>query len=585
MEKISSILSKLRNSRGYFVKTLRIAVFGIRNNLVLAGILLFSYCVIAPVFSIFLMDSWSGEGGHIVNQGLGTFCMLAVCLTGMLVPGTLFNFVHHRRDSDFYNAMPVKRSQYFIGYGISGFLLFFVPYLLMCIIHAAIGSTFGAAASAFLWFWQFVGVYVIVYSAMVFSMMFSGSLLSSLATFGLLNSFVFVLLYCSIHMSWSALDTYAYEQLLAPYYLIFMPVGSSAVAAIDDYSWIMPIQLVLAVIELVLAYLMYKHRRGETTMAVAFPKTRYILQYGVMFVITLFTFQLFNYNYGWRDNTSTAVIMSAIVTIVTFIVMNMVLEQNFRAAFHRIRHLFIFSAGFIAVVCVISAIVSALPAHIIPIRADALRVTVTYYDLVDYEPKNDDSDPEYEDYSYVRFEDYQGETRYFGQSDYDRFIVTDKAQVDSIMSWINGRINDVGYGYFQDTEDASWLDGFYMVDIQVLSLKWGTELKEGMTTDQARGVISQNFSVYFTNVDKEDVDYLFDCRAYTEKSGTYALYGGFWQIKYDQNVDGYKYGNGAYDYDDWREYAESYYGGYHYSEYDEGTVAEATTFAETEVID
>ena len=601
MENVINItLDKLKNSRGYLMKTLRIAVFGIRNNLVLAGILMFSYCVIAPVFSFVLMDSWSGEGGNIVNQGLGVFSIVGVCITGILVPGTLFNFVHHRRDSDFYNAMPVRRGQYFIGYGISGFVLFFVPYLLMCVIHALIGSTFGAGSSAFLWFWHFVAVYIIVYSSMVFAMMFSGSLLSALITFALMNSFMFVLLYCSIHMGWRDLDTNAYDQLIMPYYLVFMPVSSAAVASVNGYfDWIMIVQLVIAAMELALSYLMYKLRRGETTMAVAFPKTRYILQYSVMFVITWFTYTLFINASSWRgDGTVTAAATTAIVGIATFVIMNMVLEQSFRAAFHRIRHLFIFTALFIAAAVAISVTVSALPRHIIPMRADALRVMVTYHEPVkmpaDYDPETDDSD--YDGRPYSEVFDYQGGMSYFLRTDHEEFIVTDRAQVDYMVDWMYEHIDNYSRYSPYANDSLSYENGYYEVHVRLLALKPGTKLVEGTTTYKAYEQTTWNFDEYFYFISPEDVEYFREnCRAYTEKSGRYALYGNLWQIEYDYNVDDYKYGNGVYDYDDWRDYANQYYygttspsGGHYFNFDDSGTeqteMPEETTMESTQAV-
>lgn len=499
------------NAVEYARKIFKIAVFGVKNNLVLAGILLIGYCVIAPaVFITATIDR--SVSVDAVETLMGIYSIIAAYVGGLLIPAVMFAYVQKRRDRDFYHSMPVRRGQYFIGYFFSGFVMFAVPYLLMCIVMGLLTAFQGGVT--FEYIIQTLALYIVIYSTVTFSVMFSGSFLSSIVTMLFLNAFPFVAIYCSL-LTVGTIDMEAYMTLLLPYIYIFTPLaGGYGVydSFMGQYGWLLWVQLGLAVVELVLAFLMYKYRKGETTMAVAFPKTRYILQYGAMFVVAMFSVFFFGALFYSMGSISTEVVVwTSILVFATFVFMNMVLEQDFRAAFHKIRHLFIFAGSYAVVLILIVAIVSSLPHWIVPIRTDAVLIRHQHF-INTYEAPDgfDDDyygyylDGEYAgEYGIGRTMDEHGKTMYQLDLGEDYYMVTDPKQVAELTKRIYDYRNDTVRTYvnYYQTEGE-----YYYTTLSLYTLKPGKEVKSGMYLDQISNISSQQYTIYLGNISASDVD-------------------------------------------------------------------------------
>lgn len=500
---INTVLDKLKNSRGYFVKTLRIAYFGVRNNLVLAGILLFIACIVFPAAYLTLVVNWySMEEVRKLHDGTELFSILWALGAGVLIPAVMFSFVHKRQTRDFYHSMPVRREQYFIGYTVAGFALFLLPYLLMCSITALLAAPRvaleqGSGLMAFMWTGRTIVLFVVIYAAAVMSMMFSSSMFTSIVTFAFLNSFAFVTVFCSLEIN-RYVDMDAYMSALMPYVLIFMPIGGAVSFAdlINQYNmaWVLWAQFGIALIELVLAFLMYKYRRGETTMSLAFPKTRYILQYGVMFLVAMFFVVFFSSILRRSILPGTilpeTVIWTAVFVFATFVIMNMILEKNFRAAFHKIRHFFIFSASFAVVVIIITGIVSSLPYWIVPIKTDAVLLSVYHYEVVYYPPG---TAPE------GYYTSYNTEDGFYRYEDRDRetIVISDPKQVSDFLEWLTDYMN---YGEAFE-EYKTWLsdeqrDDDYQFRLELLTLENGKKIQTGMSVSDIFNITVHTYYSY-----------------------------------------------------------------------------------------
>ena len=522
MEKTEKLLGFIPSAGlEYAGKCFKSAVFGVKNNFVLAGILLIGYCVIAPAVFV------TGTIDRTITAEklwdiMGIYSIIAAYVGGLLIPAVMFNYVHKRRDRDFYHSMPVRRGQYFIGYFCAGFVMFAVPYLLMCVVMGVLG---GNIAVVFDFVVQSLALYVIIYATVVFSIMFSGSQLSSIVTLVFLNILPATVVFCSMLLARN-IDTGAYSTMLEPYALIFTPL-SGGYAFYDLsinrglFGWILWVQLATAVIELVLAYIMYKYRKGETTMAVAFPKTRYILQYGVMFLVALFCTSVISstiiYVGSSRTNISTeAVVWTVIMTFVTFVMMNMILEQNFRAAFHRIRHLVIFGGAYIVVMALIINAVNSLPYFVIPIKTDLIVIRQYHY-ITTYDEPDDYMGRytlEHEGVEYAAdyagaHTDENGRTIYNIKLSEDYFVVADPEQVSEFAKRVSDYKNSIGrFGYYYQEYDEAGKE-YYYTTVILYTMKPGKGgFAEGMYLDDMESNSSQRYHVYLDYMSVSDTEKL-----------------------------------------------------------------------------
>ena len=532
MEKVRKLLEAFpANGLEYARKIYKIGVFGVKNNMVLVGILLIGYCVIAPAVFI------TATSGHTVSPSelkdvMGVYTLIAAYVGGLLIPAVMFSYVHKRRDRDFYHSMPVKRGQYFIGYFVAGIVMYFAPYLLMCVIMGLAG---GAVGYTFSFVLHGLALYIVVYATTLMSIMFSGSMLSSLVTLAFLNTFPVILIFCSLTLR-GYIDDDAYMTLLAPYIYIFTPLtGGYSVyqyAVQGQFAWVIWVQLVIAAAELVLAFIMYKLRRGETTMAVAFPKTRYVLQYGTMFLVALASVTIFSnmWWFGHNGISTESVIWTAIAVFITFVVLNMILEQSFRAAFHKIRHLFVFTGVFVVVLSVIIGIVNSLPYFVIPIKTDAIVIRYNKY-AITYDKPADDVDyfVEYRRYDedgiqvsgghvsadyaveYIDVGDENIEVIYHVDMGLVYYAVTDPKQVAELAERISDYKNNNVSDYIitrVDTSPATEETGeYYSVNMTLYTLKPGQKVKQGMYLQDISAISSQGYTVYFSDISAAAMDY------------------------------------------------------------------------------
>ena len=509
------------NAAEYARKTFIAAVFGVKNNFVLAGILLIGFCVIAPaIFVTAFIDQQIEK--EDVWQVMLVYSIIGAYVGGVLIPGVMFAYVHKRRDRDFYHSMPIKRGQYFIGYFLVGLVMFAVPYLLLCTIIGILG---GALTTAFAFVLPTFGMYITIYATILASMMFSGSLLSSAVTLVFFNTFFVIVTYCSLLIGGN-LDTSAYMTFLEPYIYIFTPLTSGYVF-FEHFNegvlgWLLPLQLCVAVIELVLSFIMYQFRRGETTMAVAFPKTRYILQYGAMFLVAMFFLSVFGdmFFYGNGIGIET-VIWTAIMVFIAFVVLNMILEQNFRAAFHKIQHLFIFTGAFVVVLAVIIGITGAMPYFVIPIKTDAVLINKEHYIISYDKPEDYNANYDYEvtDSGYpievpgayydpeIYGYDGNGKPYYRAELSDDYYIITDPEQVKELTDRISDYINSYGdyrKDYYFDPKSGE--GEYYYCYATLYTLKSGKTMDQKTKINDLRNMSSKRYSLSLGNVSVSDME-------------------------------------------------------------------------------
>ncbi|MBD5081550.1 MAG: hypothetical protein HDT44_07300 [Ruminococcaceae bacterium] len=348
-----------------FQKTFKVTWFGIKSCKPLIALMLLICCFFVPAFIYLIFNEAKGENPVLNGYVMSSIGIFAAYAGGIFAPILLFSYLHNRTEQDFYSAMPVRRIQYFSGYFIAGLLSFLVPYTLMFIVC-------GFLPSSGLWsgYLKPVAMYFVLYCSITLCMMFSTSKAGTAVTFVLRNGLAASLVVLPFVLA--NLDSSAYFDLLSDKILMFTPIGTGF-TVMKDYEHVLPVQLVIAVIELGASYFLYAKRRNETALALAFPKTRYLFQYAVMTVVILYVAAFFSLlfdldtDYFTEEGLTFTIFFVVVFSFIVFVILNMILEKNSKAAFHKIRHLFIFLGGFGLITSVtVSLLIANVPYSVLP---------------------------------------------------------------------------------------------------------------------------------------------------------------------------------------------------------------------------
>lgn len=350
----------------YPLKLMKTVWFGVKNNKVMAGFTALLCILILPAFSVILED------GHPTGNTVGVYGCIVAYFCGIILPIAMFGYLHNGRECEFYNAMPVRKSQYFWGYFIAGFLIFLIPVTLMFVIQSAMGNHgwdeyyFGSVAA-----------FLSLYCSSILAVVFSGSTASTIVTLIIRNGLAIALV--ALPLMIAAVDVNAYVELLFKPICILTPVTAGNEILDPSTSGVHRFQLIAAAIELLAAFFLHRYRRNETVTALAFPGSRYFYQYTVMLIFALGAdalmlplFNSYDSHYGINttgDQFPLVIFLTVLVIFISFILMNMVLEKNSKAAFKRIRHFFFFTAGYGVLVFAVSGIgTNLISPSVLPFR-------------------------------------------------------------------------------------------------------------------------------------------------------------------------------------------------------------------------
>lgn len=430
----------------YIKKTLKTAVFGIKYNKVFILLLLMA-CILLPF------------AANVLNFDVFFNMNMTISIAlGVLLPLIMFSYVYKRTEFNFYCSMPVKRSQFFIGYCISAALIFTVVYL----FGNAIGYYADREHQGY--FWGGILMYVIVFASTTLAIMLSGSFLSTVVTFALTNIYVYAavmeILVCS--SVWTGL----YIDMAKPLLYMFTPF--SAVESIYDSFgsrsniWL---TLIMAGVEMVLSFFLFCKRRSEHSAALAFPKMGLLYRYAAMFLAAISVAGGFAWE--WQLNigkksydkfvsafiTSESLFYSVLTALVVFVAMNMVLENTPRAAFKRIRHYFIFIGGYSVFMLTVGGLLfSSLPYVMIPYKADMVLVNVYRYEervRFIYDHENHEGDYTYR--NNTRFNEYTVNKSGSTVTVIDENGTSFNPDYDALFEPKEGV--EIYYGYSEEAED------------------------------------------------------------------------------------------------------------------------------------
>lgn len=377
----------------YINKTLKTVWFGILSNRVLLGIMTLIFVIILPGLEVVFHGADNAGTARAYGIAIAYF-------GGIIIPFAMFSYVQDRRECDFYNSMPVKRSQYFLGYFIAGFGIFLAPCLLMFLLH----FFFCGEIVLFDYFVQSIAVFTVNYCFMILSVMFSGSLLSSIATFLLINAILPVAVISTTALA--GLDVSCYYMRFGEKLFMLTPLSSGFfAAAIEDYHpemlGIVMWQLLAALFAAVIAFFLHRFRRSESTTALAFPKSRWPYQYSVMLTAALTVGSVmssvmlngtFDFDYYYHlekrpilqfvdsQNLAMFIFFTVAAVLITFVLTNIIVERSGGAAFKGIQHFFIFLAGYgVIFVLLLPMAMSNLPKFIVSFEPDMAVVEMLQY--------------------------------------------------------------------------------------------------------------------------------------------------------------------------------------------------------------
>lgn len=468
----------------YTKKLFGITKFGIENNYVLIGIILLISCLLMPALTILsIMDNRRYMDDTDAQAIVRIYGAALAYFEGFALPLGLFSYVHKRRQCDFYNSMPVRRSQYFWGYVLTGIIVFLMSFGWMSLAHFVI-TGFRNILPCLL---QPVAAFLVIYCSMILAVCFSGSVMSTIVTFTVRNAVVISVILLPILISGADMDPYM--ELLGKKICVLTPVTAIG-AWIEEWYDVMLLQLPVAAVELTAAFFLHGHRKSETTAAIAFPRSRYPFQYIVMLMTALLTDALLSfimlYNYGGgldedtimgfaRNDFYMFIFLTAIIILVAFIILNIILERSGKAAFSKIRHFFIFSACYGLILFILfNYIAPNIPYSVLPFKPDCAIICVREYTITkeknDYDHEYEDED---EEISHREQESYAvNESAYVKEA----YCVADKKLLKELVDLVQSRkkpeddlfnssLSPYGYPYVNSKED---LDSVKKYDVYFL---------------------------------------------------------------------------------------------------------------------
>lgn len=405
----------------YPLKLLKTVWFGIKNNKVLLGFMLLMCAVICPAFSVIFVRE---------SSSTGVFECISAYFCGIVVPIAMFGYLHQGRECEFYNAMPVKKSQYFWGYVIAGFLIFLISLTLLSGVQSAFG--YHDRSNFYL---KSIGAFLSIYCSTILAVVFSGSTASTVVTLIIRNGLAIALV--ALPLMIAAVDVNAYVELLFKPICILTPVTVGNAILDPQTTGVQGYQLIVAAAELIIAFFLHRYRRNETVTALAFPKSRYFYQYTVMLILALGADALFlpasgSYDsvYGINisgNNFPLVVFLTLLVIFISFMLMNMVLEKNAKAAFKRIRHFFLFSVGYGILIFSVSGICTyCIPPSVLPFRPDCAVIKV-------YSVEETSEEDSYDFTMYTVNENDEFRFRHYKRIQQDEFAVISPDKVKELV--------------------------------------------------------------------------------------------------------------------------------------------------------
>lgn len=360
----------------YMRKVFKITGYALSVNKVFIILMLLASLLTIIIFAGMRTGSIK-EPFIIITSGLGFF-----------IPIIMFQHMFKRGEFDFYAAMPIKRSRYFWGFTLAGIIAFLIIYFFIYVIMLVMN--FREILECFL---PGLVLFFTVYASALLAIMLSKSFFVFFLTCIVLNAFVFE----TIRVLWNIIgvnfEAYYFKSKGIIYFFSPLSAMDLFYSGRGLYG-LLP--LGMAVIEFAAAFFLHCIRNNEGRSPLVFAKTRYPLQYIIMFMAAFLAGlgRLSDLRYEVSDEKNIGnfcriffrdesfITTTLIVIFVTFIMTNMIFENTPRGVFRKIYHLITFTAGYwIVYVLVIGGLIYPnAPQSFVPFESNAAVVTAQSYE-------------------------------------------------------------------------------------------------------------------------------------------------------------------------------------------------------------
>ena len=223
--------------------------------------------------------------GSLVRYLESAYMILHVCVLtagAVLVAIVAFRYLFHRRMVDLYHSVPVSRTRQFLSQWITGFLIWFVPFLtgsLFILIAgcARIGTVDYMGIFALCWLKLVLLLtlcFLIVYHVSLVGVMLSGNALNALINICFCGLFIGVAYLISLVYCANFFDTFmetgnnllysiiaSLSPLAAP---IFICYAYAEELLLTDWIAILPGSMIICGLNFIMALLLYKKRSSES---------------------------------------------------------------------------------------------------------------------------------------------------------------------------------------------------------------------------------------------------------------------------------------------------------------------------------
>lgn len=319
--------------------------------------------LMGPAAYLFMLDSRLNSSNYGTNVTIekihltatnmlrSTFIPLQMVIAvvgAFLVALFGFDYLFSKRMVDLHHSAPVKRGKLFKAIYLNGLLTWAIPAIIsdivvLIILLSRTGSMAYFAPSFALickMFGYSLLAFIVVFNVALVAVMLSGNIFNAIVNFITLGSAV-SLMYCVILMCFASyFDTFysatiGYDKLAwlspipAPFYLY-----SSTISEIADLSFatMLILNILLALVNLFVAYRLYQNRRSE--LAERGTVNKYFVNVSRV-LITVFAGLFGSWMFSELASSSSrlgwAIFGSIIVSVITFCILNITYANNFKA--------------------------------------------------------------------------------------------------------------------------------------------------------------------------------------------------------------------------------------------------------------
>ena len=210
-------------------------------------------------------------------------------------------YMHSKRETDFYDSMPIRRQTWFKTIFCSCFLLYFVLSAVTTAIEVGIifGTGYGTLTLLQTILWNFIcmlGAFLVAWFTTALAMIMTGHSIIAFLGFGVFASYIPLILvnlaptYCARFF-----DTYVYKEVNPKIYL-FSPVTVVYKMTNSWYEWDIKEHweyiigcFILAILIGIIAYVLFLRRPSETAgRAMAFEKANDVIRFMIVIPLTLY---------------------------------------------------------------------------------------------------------------------------------------------------------------------------------------------------------------------------------------------------------------------------------------------------------